>query len=78
MEPSITPFHEEDDNDSMESSSKQISDFLSEVEKSEVQRLIDIKFSKHYSPTEVYTVFTILMLANVSCNIDNGIMSGAA
>ena len=77
MEPTISPFKEEDD-DSQERQEKEINEFLSEVEKSEVEKMIDIKFSKIFNQFEVFTVFTLLVFTSMSCNMDNGILSGAA
>lgn len=48
MEPTISPFREDDD-ESIERTEKQINEFLSEVEKSEVEKMIDVKFSKIYN-----------------------------
>ena len=77
MEPTISPFKEEDD-DSLERQEKEINEFLSEVEKSEVEKMIDIKFSKIFNQFEVFTVFTLLIFTSMSCNMDNGILAGAA
>ena len=77
MEPTITPFKEED-SESLERQEKEINEFLSEVEKSEVEKMIDVKFSKIFIQFEVFTIFTLLVFTSMSSNMDNGIFSGAA
>ena len=77
MEPTINPFKEED-SESLDRQEKEINEFLSEVEKSEVEKMIDVKFSKIFIQFEVFTIFTLLVFTSISSNMDNGIFSGAA